>query len=229
MSKEKIFCFPYAGGSSTLYEGSFHGLKEVFDIIALDYPGHGTKFGMPFIETMDALIEEVYTEVSDQLSKDESYCLMGYSMGAVVAYEIACRLRAAGYRTVRKMFLFSMQAPRKIPKEEWLHTLSKEDFLNEMKTMGGIDEDLLTDPLMLRVFLPMIRTDFQIFELYDGTRHEILDTDALVLYSEEDISKENIGHWNEVISNVEYLCYPGGHFFIYDKCDEAVQEILKRR
>lgn len=229
MSKEKIFCFPYAGGSSTLYEGNFSGLKEVFDVIPLDYSGHGTKFGLPLHETMEALIEEAYQETKEKLSKDESYCLLGYSMGSVVAYEIACRLRTEGYRTPKRMFLFSMQAPRRIPEEEWLHQLSQDDFLKEIVSMGGIDEELLADPLMMKVFFPIIRMDFRIFELYDGVRHEMLDTDALILYSEEDIRTERIHGWDEVIARTEYLCYPGGHFFVYEHCDEAVGEILKRR
>lgn len=224
-----MFCFPYAGGSSTLYEGNLHGLKESFEMISLDYSGHGTKFGLPLYETMDDLLDDMYREVAEQLSKDESYCFFGYSLGCIVVYELACRLRDNGYLLPRKLFLCSMEAPHRIPENEWIHTLSDEDFVNEMKRMGGIDEELFSDPLMLSVFLPMIRRDFQLHETYGKREHEILNTDALVMYSEEDISKENIKNWDAVISNVEYLCYPGGHFFIYDKIDEVVGEVLKQR
>ena len=48
-------------------------------------------------------------------------------------------------------------------------------------------ESEVRSPLMMKVFFPIIRMDFRIFELYDGVRHEMLDTDALILYSEEDI------------------------------------------
>lgn len=229
MRKEKIFCFPYAGGSSTLYEGSFHGLKNTFDVIAVDYSGHGTKFGMPLNETMDALVEEVYQEVTGQLSREESYCLFGYSLGSIVAYEVACRLRENGYRTPRTLFLCSMEAPHKIPREAWIHQLSDDDFLKEMVRNGGIDEELAADPLLVQAFLPIIRMDFQVYELFEGTSHPILDTDAVILYSKEDIREEDIHHWDGLFAHVEYLIYPGGHFFIYDKYNEVVQEILKRK
>ena len=229
MTKEKIFCFPYAGGSSTLYEGSLGALKEAFDVIALDYSGHGTKFGLPLNETMEALVEEVYKEVAGPLSKEEAYCMFGYSMGSVVAYEIACRLRDDGYKIPRMMFLASMEAPRNIPKDEWIHQLSDEDFSKEMLNMGGVDDELLSDPLMMKVFLPIIRSDFEIFELFDPQKYDVLNTKALIMYSEEDISKDRICRWDDVINDVEYICYPGGHFFIYEKCNEVVEEILKRR
>ncbi len=229
MGKEKLFCFPYAGGSSTLYEGSLSKLKEAFDMIALDYSGHGTKFGLPLYETMDEMVSDLYGEVTEKLSKDEDYCLFGYSLGSIVAYQIACRLRENGYRLPGKMFLCSMEAPHKIPESEWIHKLSEEDFLDEMISMGGIDEELLNDPLMLKIFMPIIRRDFQLHEAFEDTKHDILDTSALVIYSDEDISSDKIRNWDDFISNVEYLCYPGGHFFIYDRCDETVKEVIKRK
>ena len=229
MSKEKIFCFPYAGGSSTLYEGSFQGLAKAFDVVSVDYSGHGTKFGLPLNETMDALVDEVYGEVVGRLSRGESSCLFGYSLGSIVAYEIACRLRDAGYRAPRVLFLASMSAPRRIPEEEWIHQLPEDEFLKALVEDGGIDEELASDPLMAEVFLPIIRMDFRIHELYEGKRHDILGTDAVILYSREDISDEDIHTWDGLFTHVAYHCYPGGHFFIYDRADEVVAEILKRR
>ncbi len=58
---------------------------------------------------------------------------------------------------------------------------------------------------------------------------EILDTKALVMYSSEDISDEKIHDWDKFIADVEYICYPGGHFFIYQKSSEVVKEVLKRK
>ena len=229
MGKEKIFCFPYAGGSSTLYEGRFHRLKESFDVISVDYSGHGIKFGMPLNETMETLVEEVYQEVVGRLSREESYCLFGYSLGSIVAYEIACRLRDNGYRAPRTLFLCSMEAPHKIPQEEWIHQLPEDEFLKEMVRNGGIDEELASEPLMAQMFLPIIRMDFQIYEQYEGKAHGILDTNAVILYSREDISEGDIHRWGGMFTRVEYLCYPGGHFFIYDKYNEVAEVILKRR
>ncbi|MBR1856006.1 MAG: thioesterase [Oribacterium sp.] len=229
MGKEKLFCFPYAGGSSTLYEGSLCGLKEAFDMIALDYSGHGTKYGLPLYETMEEMTSELYKEVTEKLSKDEDYYLFGYSLGSIVAYQIACRLSDNGYRLPKKLFLCSMEAPHKIPENEWIHKLSEEDFRNEMISMGGIDDELLKDPLMLKIFMPIIRRDFKLHEEFEGEKHDVLDTCALVFYSDEDISNENIRNWDTVIGSVQYLCYPGGHFFIYDKYDEVVKEVIKRK
>lgn len=229
MNGEKLFCFPYAGGSSTLYEGCFQGLKGVFDVIPVDYSGHGTKFGMPLNETMDALVDEAFREVAGQLSREERCCLFGYSLGSIVAYEVACRLRDEGYRAPRTLFLASMQAPHRIPESEWIHQLSDDDFLKEMVKNGGISEELASDPLLAEAFLPIIRADFQIYELYEGKKHDVLDANALILYSKEDISEADIHGWDGAIAHTEYLCYPGGHFFIYDRYGEVVEEIKKRR
>lgn len=229
MGREKLFCFPYAGGSSTLYEGGFYGLKDVYDVISVDYSGHGTKFGMPLNETMDALVEEACREVAGKLSREEQYCLFGYSLGSLVAYEVACCLRDSGFRAPRIMFLCSMTAPGRVPEDKWIHRLSDEDFLKEMVRNGGIDEELAADPLLTQMFLPIIRMDYRIYELYEGRTHGMLDAHALVMYSREDIDDRDIHGWDGAIKDVEYLCYPGGHFFIYDKYSEVVSEILKRR
>ena len=56
MGKEKLFCFPYAGGSSTLYEGSLCGLKEAFDMMQAMNTGHeGSLTTLHANGAMDAL------------------------------------------------------------------------------------------------------------------------------------------------------------------------------
>ena len=212
-----------------MYEGTLQRLREGYDMIAVDYSRHGTKFGMPLNETMESLVREVYTEVTQNLSKDEDYCLFGYSLGSIVAYEIACLLRDNGYRLPGVVYLCSMEAPHKIPDQERISTLSGDEFKKKMIEYGGIDEELLEDPLMLRIFLPVIRKDFQIHEEYDPPKRDMLNIKALVLYSTEDISEEKIRAWDDVISDVEYKCYPGGHFFIYERSEDVINEVLKRR
>ena len=229
MGKEKLFCFPYAGGSSTLYEGNFQGLQNDFEIISLDYSGHGTKFGLPLYESMEDMVDDMYKEVTGQLSKEEDYYLFGYSLGSIVAYEIAWRLKKDGYHIPKRMFLCSMEAPHKIPESEWIHTLSDEEFQKKMISMGGIDEELLSDPLMMEIFIPIIRRDFELHEMKEDKEWEILDADALIMYSDEDIADDKIRRWDDFVAGTEYICYPGGHFFIYDKIKEVTEEVLKRK
>ena len=42
MSKPQLFCFTYAGGTASFFNGIAKDLTEV-DLVALEYSGHGTR------------------------------------------------------------------------------------------------------------------------------------------------------------------------------------------
>ena len=52
-TKKRIYCFPYAGGSSFTFRNLSKCLSYLSDVIVLDYPGHGTRFGEKFADNME--------------------------------------------------------------------------------------------------------------------------------------------------------------------------------
>lgn len=62
-TKKRIYCFPYAGGSSFAFRNLSKCLSYMSDVIVLDYPGHGTRFGEKFADNMEELTKELANQV----------------------------------------------------------------------------------------------------------------------------------------------------------------------
>ena len=53
MGKTRLFCLPYAGGSSLFYRDLGSYLKPGIELCAIDLAGHGMRMGEALNETMD--------------------------------------------------------------------------------------------------------------------------------------------------------------------------------
>ncbi len=53
MKKLKLFCFPYAGGSSIVYEKWRKLLSPSIELIPIEYPGRGRKFARPICDNIN--------------------------------------------------------------------------------------------------------------------------------------------------------------------------------
>jgi len=89
-----LVCLPGAGG--TVF--SFVPLAELLPpgrpIFGLQYPG--LDGGEP-LDSVDALAEALFATVSE-LARERPLCLLGYSLGGLVAHELARRLDDAGHK-----------------------------------------------------------------------------------------------------------------------------------
>lgn len=100
----KIFCLPYAGGSSSIYS-SWKNLFRNCTIIPIDLPGHGTNINMNLLDTFSKNLEFLYNEIVSNISDSEKYCIFGHSLGGLFTYEICKKLSSQIFIILIK-FLF---------------------------------------------------------------------------------------------------------------------------
>lgn len=89
MSK-KLITFPCAGGSAN----NFNKIIKNLDckIYSMEYSGHWTRYEERAYDSMEDCIESLYSEIEEIVTETDEIFLLGHSMGAIVAYEIAVRL-----------------------------------------------------------------------------------------------------------------------------------------
>lgn len=229
MTKIKLFCFPYAGGSARFYKGWQKYFPAEIEVVPIDPPGRGRRFGMDYCQSVEAMVDDIFAQVKDQLLHG-NYALFGHSMGAVVTHELAYRIREAHLPDPLHLFLSGRGAPQ-IPDEEdkeKIHLLPDEQFKHKLIEYGGTPEEVLANQELMSLFLPILRADFRVCDEYDFKDPDYkFDYGITVLTGlEEKITEEQIHGWQQFTEKkIKINRFPGGHFFLHHETLNVVRII----
>jgi len=225
----RLFCFPYAGSSAVVtYKFLVDSLSEDIEVCPIEFPGRGARMAEPLIYD----IEEVMAELS-YLIKDFSdlpYAFLGHSMGALVSYELAQHLSSNFKVSPQKLYLSAHNAPQ-LPREgKIMHKLKRDQFLDELKNMNGIADELLDHEELLQLVLPIIQNDYKLCETYKYIEKGKVNIPIHVFGgdADKDVTPEKLEAWNELTDkefDLEIL--PGDHFFILKNRDSFARRMQR--
>jgi gramicidin S biosynthesis grsT protein len=231
--KEEIilYCFPYAGASASFYLGWAAQLDKRIKIVPVEYPGRGSRFGEILCNDMDDMVEAVLTVIIK--NGTENCAFFGHSLGGLVAYETTLKLREMGMKLPKHMFLSGCTPPHVKYGDKMLHLLLDDEFLKELVELGGMSEDILNNREILELYLPVIRADYRIYELYKyKSMQEPLPVDYTVLTGNTDIIAGGrcMMDWKLYTSEkFQIRHFEGNHFFIHEQTGilmETIEEQL---
>ncbi|QDP73285.1 thioesterase [Legionella israelensis] len=222
--KINLIFFPFAGGSGEYYH---HWLAKLAPNISGQYaqlPGRGRYFEQPAYGELPKLCQHLAAEIS--LYPNSEIAFFGHSMGALIAFELAKMLQEEYELTTRHLFLSGHRAPSEPYQRALLHKLNEEQLVEQMRHMGGIDNQLGLEDL--KPFLPTLYQDFRLCETYQHSEHVKLASSMHILYGEQDewINKETLEKWQlESHQKIIYHPFPGNHFYLTDRVNEITRLI----
>jgi surfactin synthase thioesterase subunit len=184
----------------------------------------------PLISEMDALVEDLYRQVKD-IANRERYAIYGHSLGGLAAYLLTLKLLENDHRKPEHVFITGTTAPSSTSRTEKKRSLlPKQEFIQEVKELGGMPDEILESEDMLNFLEPILRNDFGASERYLYEEGAVLDIPITVITgSEEDMEKEDILLWQqESCLPVDFRQLPGGHFFIMEHANKLVEIISKK-
>lgn len=224
--KIKLFCFPFSGGSAYSFNPYLDFVPEMMEFISLDYPGRGKRMSEPLLYNIDALVEDMFNSIKDQLNN--SYAFYGHSMGTLIAFLLAKKIAQTHFPMPVHLFMTGGAAPS-IPESKIRSSLPKDEFIEELKTIGGSPESMLNNDQVIDFFEPILRADFKCIETYKYSFTGKLKIPISVLIGDkEDIRMEQAQAWDkETLLPVEVKVMPGDHFFIYQHSKKIMDFIKK--
>lgn len=211
-----LVCLPHAGAGASAF-ATWAGLLPTWvRPVGVTLPGRETRLGEPAVTSMAEVLDTLAPTVATHL--DGPFVLMGHSLGALVAYELAHRL-SDQHGLAPELVIVSGRAaphlPRRLPQ---IHEESDPDLLRHVATMyGGIPDAVLDSPALLDIFLPALRADLTVLERYTHADHDRLPTDLVVLGAVDDptTTLAELDAWATLVrgrTSVHTLP-DGGHFF----------------
>ncbi|WP_442497117.1 thioesterase II family protein [Methylobacter sp. sgz302048] len=215
-AKIRLFCFPYAGGNSSLFSAWPEYFSDLVEVCPVNLPGRGIRFHEKAFTQLAPLARELATAIAPCL--DIPFAFFGHSLGGLLAFELAHELRTAHRMMPFYLFVSGCRTPRRDVPKRTLHDLPEDEFLTEIKRIGGTPEDVLNNRELMSIMLPTLRADFSLWETYRCMRSEPLTCPIVAFGGLQDsrVSCEQLESWREETRGQFSLhLFPGDHFFLH--------------
>ncbi len=229
MKKIRLFCFPYAGGSATVYNKWKDHLDPGIFLCPIELPGRGVRIHEPFTDSIAQTVEDVLRRIRFELA-DMPFAFYGHSMGTLIAYELTRLLRERRYPGPAHIFYSGRGVPhiRRKDKQPY-HTLPPDQFRKKVLELGGTPKEFFQMPELLDILLPILKNDFKVTFSYELAKEHVQPAacDISVLSGkDDDLLPEQIDEWSLYTRhNCTFHSFEGGHFFLHDT--ENMKRITK--
>jgi medium-chain acyl-[acyl-carrier-protein] hydrolase len=226
-SVTRLFCFPHAGGSAQMYRSWQQQLGPGCVVCAVQPPGRWNRFMEPAISDLPLLVDSAVEGLQRYLG--DSLALFGHSVGALVEFEFARRLRSRGLAGPRHLFVSGRRAPHLPGVEPSIDQLSDDALIALVcERYEAIPKQVLNDPGMRSVIIPLLRSDLKLDQRYKYMPEPPLPCPITVFGGESDrtASLASLEAWGEHTSaNFNVHTFPGGHFFLDQQRDRVLHVV----
>ncbi len=217
----RLLCLPYAGAGADIYRHWGEWLAPQVEVLAPELPGRGLRVRERPVESAADLSALLASEVAPWL--DRPIALFGHGMGALVAFELLRRLRAAGQPAALHLFVSAQRAPHLPAAEAPVHRLPDRLLLDSIRAHRGAATPTPAawrGPAAATFLLPTLRADLQLVEEYVYRPGPPLDLPITVFGGIEDVSvtPRELEAWGELTHApclVRWL--PAHHFFVHEQ------------
>jgi medium-chain acyl-[acyl-carrier-protein] hydrolase len=162
----RLICFPYSGGNSSLFRSWQCHAPCGLRIWPVQIPGRGERLQEGAQVELRPLVEQLASELTPVFQS--RFALFGYSMGALIAFELArlLEVRLPNHRGPELLIVAARGSPSLPDHRPTTFDLPEEDFVNELRRLKGTPTELLDNAELMQLMLPTVRADFQLVQTY---------------------------------------------------------------
>jgi len=228
----RLLCFPYAGGGASIYSSWAAQLPPDIELCAIRLPGREGRFGEQPLRRMDRLLSLLVEGVLPYL--DRGFAFFGHSLGALVAFELARRLRRDALPAPIHLFISGRRAPQlpdvREPGEPALYGLPDAELIAELRRFGGRVGAAAAAPELLELMLPTVRADFELAGTHEHRDEAPLACPITAFGGLDDtaVSEDRIAAWRmHTRGGFALHMLPGDHFFLHELSGAIIATIAR--
>lgn len=213
MNKTQLFLLHYAGGNRYSFRFMFDFLKD-FEVVPLELPGRGGRTEEHLLTDFDQAAVDCCQQIVARL-KSLQYVIYGHSMGAYLGLRITGMMEKR--RRPPAYLIVSGNPGPGIDAEKQRHLLGREEFIEELKKLGGVPQEVIEHEELLEFILPTLRADFEVAGRNGMELEPPVNTPIHALMGDNEEYVEEISNWGRFTrGRFDYETMQGGHFFIFD-------------
>lgn len=225
----RLFCFPYAGGSSVIFRTWSHSLPTTVELCPIELPGRGTQMKLPAFTQLQPLVQALAPVLLPHLNKP--FAFFGHSMGALVCFELARLLRKEYGIVPIHLFVSARLAPQIPNLKPPVHVLPDFEFKEELRRLNGTPEAVLQNAELMELLVPILRADFAVLETYVYSAETPLNCPITAYGGLEDqeVSYDELEAWQNQTNAVFSLeMFTGNHFFLHSGQSLLLQSLAQK-
>jgi len=224
----RLFCFPFAGGSASVYRTWQQDMPAEIEVCPVQLPGRERRFREPAFTSLPPLIDEMSKALEPYF--DLPFAFFGHSMGSIIGYELGHELRAEGKAEPVQLLVSARRAPHIPEDDDHYHELPDDELREKLGEIEGTPPEVLANAELMELMLPLIRSDFELNETYEYAEHETAPWPLTAFGGLEDpeVPREYLEEWEKMTSGPFRLrMFPGGHFYLNEGKDTLIAAVLE--
>jgi medium-chain acyl-[acyl-carrier-protein] hydrolase len=218
----RLFCFPHAGAGSVIFRDWYADFPETIDVCAIEPPGRLARRRERAIGEVGAFAKALAAALDPYL--DLPFAFLGYSLGALMAFETARELRRLRKLEPTQLIVAAHRAPHMPRRYPAISNEPKFAFVRELETRYGPFEPMIkADPEMLDLIVDIMRVDLGMLENYRYQEEEAFRCPIVAIGGSEDASMitAELAAWRTHTAGPFHEHWlPGGHFFLRNRGPE---------
>jgi len=215
MEKIQLICLPFAGAGASFFK-EWKDLEPALEIRALQLPGREKRFmEEPHVDAHKAA-DELFGQLRDDDVLDAPTVVFGHSLGAVLAFELALRLEAAGQGGLLGLVASGSPDPWTQRSDRATGVADDDAFLHKVSQFSGYNHEALDDPMMRELLLPTLRADVRMHEDYAPRSRAALAAPVMTVRGSDDllVSRAEVAAWERASAGaVSHEELAGGHMY----------------
>ena len=234
----RLFCFPFAGGGSAVYHNWAQSLDPTIEVVAVEPPGRLGRINEEPITDIGEFVDKLVVEMGHAI--DRPFAFFGHCLGGLTMYETARRLFHGKRSSPTHLFVSGARPPDRILdlgtfEQQLTHNLlnlanfkinlppyaQPDDVFAEFIRHFNIQatEQLLSDPNLRQLMLPVIRAEFEMALNYDFIEEPPWDIPITCFAGIDDpyVSRQHALGWGRFTnSRLQIHIRQGAHFAVVD-------------
>ncbi|MFD6354955.1 thioesterase II family protein [Nocardia tengchongensis] len=222
----RLFCFHHAGGGASGYRTWQPALGPHTAVRPVLLPGRDRRSGESPFDDLEPLIADLDAQLDEHLT--DTFAFFGHSMGALLAYHLACRRRDRGATLPAALIVSGCTAPHLPSSLPPVEALDDAALIRLLVDLGGLPAPILEVPVLLTDALPVIRDDLRVCASHRYDSAPPLPCPIHVFGGAADplVDDLELAAWREhTTAHSEVRILPGDHFFLFDRPDDLFDHL----
>ena len=217
-----LLCLPYGGAGPSAFREWPAAFGAGVDVAALALPGRENRYHEP----PDFALAEVADAVARRAGA-RSFALYGHSMGGRIAVEVVHELHRRGGPLPVRLFLGGTRAPDLPDPFAGLSTASDAEVLDALYPLGGVPAEVLAEPELRELLLPVIRADLRWLDGNPPSRRPVPVPLSVFAGVDDPVAGPGtmLGWLGYVGAGFALRTEPGDHFFLHSGLHRLVAAI----